>query len=232
MRPPLSPESWSEVRAAYCDTDEPIATICARLIVASPTLYRVAKRQGWPKRLARPGFDDPFKARAANAGSQSALPMADPPSASSAAAPSTAAAPTEPKRAAPRPSRRVIARRLYDALIVKLTQLEELMASPNDKDTIAQARQTRAIAQLIKAFERVTEYDPDLLKSAGSATTAAIAATAAATAAVDAASKPGRRGASAKAVDAAGSERQRKEIADRLERVLEKRNAAGGSGPA
>jgi len=248
-----SSDTWALVRAAYCDTTESVAKICARLGVNEKELYRRLDTQGWGRRSAKPGFVDPFKRAKSGAVvdlSQQAAPMDDPAAFGPVATEAGPAkkrgprmrgnVPAKPRKrlsAGQKLTKAALALRLYNALDLKLSQLEKLMADGIENSTIDQGRQTRAISQLIKAFERVTEYDPDLLKSASVAGLGpnAVAGSACATgSATDA--TPGAAHAScasAPNTDAApGTEQRRREIAERLERIIAKRNAAAGSGGA
>ncbi len=45
--------TWGEVRRCYCESDETIAAIAARLGVSTRAIQYRAKRNGWPSRRLR-----------------------------------------------------------------------------------------------------------------------------------------------------------------------------------
>lgn len=206
----VSKKTWAKVRASYCDSDELVADICARFKVDPRALYKRAKAEGWQKRSTKPGYVNPLtRLGIAVKGGKGAV---------------------EAKRNT-KAARTALALRLYKALDLKLTQLEQLMAGRKETSSMDQGRQTRAIAQLIKAFERVTEYDPELLKSAslagltpGDAFAVQPAADAAAGSPADDASK------NAVPADGAATEQLRRDIAGRIERIVAQRNTGEGAG--
>lgn len=205
----VSDKTWAKVRAAYCGTDEPVRPICARFGVSEAAFYKRMEREDWPRRSRKPGFVTPMK----RAGVASKLAKRQ-----------------RASKATSKVARTALALRLYKALDLKLTQLEELMAQHNtNTSTMDHGRQTRAIAQLIKAFERVTEYDPELLKSASLAGLAPGVALAPHSTVDAAGSGPADASSSAAAADSAGTEQLRRDIASRIERIVAKRNAGEGA---
>jgi len=244
---PIS-DTWALVRAAYCDTTESVAKICARLGVKEKELYRRLDADGWGRRSARPDYVHPFKrAKPAASGELPApdVTITDTAVANDAAAPTPTkpvrmrgSVPAKPRKrltAAQKRTKAALALRLYNALDLKLTQLEDLMERGDEKTTIDQGRQTRAISQLIKAFERVTEYDPDLLKSTsltGLAPGAALPTPAGA--AADAASGAFSAALAADPAAAASTEQLRRDIASRIERLVALKKSSenpGGAAP-
>ncbi len=203
-----TPDTWALVRAAYCDGDELVAEICARFGITRSVFYKRAKAESWPQRTAKPDYLHPFKRE----GSVTRRKQAK----------------ARSSKAGSSGARSALALRLYKALDLKLTQLEELMAHRTETSTMDQGRQTRAIAQLIKAFERVTEYDPELLKSASLAGLAPGAAPL--HPATDTAGGSPAPAASSASADTAGTEQLRRDIASRIERIVAKRHAGEGAG--
>jgi hypothetical protein len=214
---PTDEATWAAIRRAYDETTEPIATILRRFNVHSSRFYEYRLRHGWPprpqsaltpKRKAAPSA----KAKAA-AGSKPAQPKPS-------ATPTSAAAARYPARLVPlarytrsRAARAQLLGRLYAAIDLKLQQMEQHLAM-NIKTTPADhERETRTLGTLIKTFENATEINPD---QAGPAP--AHAASAGGT------SSPA--GLAAGAFDPSNAVRLRREIAERLERIEAKRNAA------
>lgn len=117
--------------------------------------------------------------------------------------------------------------RLYNAIDLKLIQMEKLMTNPDPAKPTTSAdheRETRALTGLIRNFERVTELNSDLTSPARSARTAAASTTDAA------ASAPASTSAAGSAPNAASTEQLRRDIAQRLERLMGKGNPPGNAG--
>ena len=103
-------------------------------------------------------------------------------------------------------ARRGLVRRLWRAINLKLTRLEERMASGEPLTPADDERETRSIGQLVRNFEMVTGLHADPDKSG----------TASPNSAPETQSAP-------------DAERMRREIAERLERLHSKRSADSGS---
>ena len=149
------------------------------------------------------------------------------PGAATQAAPTPAAASRKPPSPARNPTRASLVKRLYRALDLKLTQLETLMAATARSDTADHERQSRAMDAIVRAFKRVTEVDPDILKSVS---LPGLTAGAADRPAAHRTGKPGSGSAPASAVDAASAELLRRDIAGRLGALLAKRDVPGNPG--
>ncbi len=120
--------------------------------------------------------------------------------------------------------RKDVIARLYKAIDLKLTQMETLMQTATETTSSDHERETRTLALLVRNFERVTELNADLMHPAGKsdpskrpAAEAAGALTLGASAAPASPASPPH--------DAFEAERQRRDIAQRLERILAVRNA-------
>lgn len=120
---------------------------------------------------------------------------------------------------APRPEavatlgeRAALIRRLYRAISLKLEHMETRMASGETRSAQDEERESRALATMIRNFEKVTEVAADFERAREPG-----------------APEPGHRRTSSAAPDA---ERMRREIAERLERLHRQRDARSGSGGA
>lgn len=206
---PPDDETWALVRHAYCDTTASVADICRTFSLTSAQLYARRAAEGWPYRGPVQPKPKPKPTASAPA------PSPAQPSGSASNAPTAPHAPAQHSRATPRDLRAALLQRLYNAIDLKLNQLEKHMTSSNDVSSADHERDTRALTSLVRSFERVTEFDPDRANRTAAATGPA--------AADPAASSP-------VLATAADAERLRRDIAQRLERILEKRNAAGDAG--
>ncbi len=104
----------------------------------------------------------------------------------------------------------VLIRRLYRAISVKLEHMETRMANGETRSAQDEERESRALATMIRNFEKVTEVAADFER----------------------AREPGapETGASAARSRAPDAERMRREIAERLERLNRERDARGDAG--
>lgn len=236
-----APSDWAAVRVRYETTDDPVAEICADVAIDRRDLAREVRRGGWRRQKPRPF---PPLRRAAPVESQPcgspaavepdpARPASPPAPAegmgvsgrrrSSLRASATDAAGTQPVAAAKAPSteparpatgkaapltpaaRRRLLDRLVAAISLKLEQLEHRMAQDFARtlDGAAQAdaatatdheRETRAIGALIDNLGKITEIEGGLDRTAGKSPAAS---------------------------DLAGdADRWRRELADRLQRIV------------
>jgi hypothetical protein len=213
--PDLGPPDLAAVRHAYEETDATADAIVATFAIAKDELYRIAKKLRWRRR-----FPQVFPA----GGRRKSQPR--PTSVSGPATPKALALhtlpavppavvsgsdPSEPdharRRAAPSPSSVAARRRLLDrmvaAIALKLEQLERRMtqdlaaiARGDTQTATDHERETRAIGALIDNLGKIMEIESGFAKSAAS-----------------------RAGAAA---DLAGdAERSRRELAERLGRIVE-----------
>lgn len=199
MTQPAAPD-WAEIRRLYVDTDEPVAAIAARLGTTTRKIHARRLAESWPARSAR------RPAKKKNAKRQ----------------------PVKPTRLK-RPRRRrkrgpLLIHRLYDAMLRKIEQMEERMSEGKPPSPADNERDTRALANLFRHYEKVKEIDAELAR-AGTANAASLPAAGAA--GDPAAGTEPKSGVSpvpfastgdALAV-AADTERLRRELAERIERL-------------
>ena len=212
---PIDDAAWKQVRIAYCTSDLTVEEICTKFEIRNQTLYRRRLKEGWPKRGQN--WTPP-------------LPGAPPPP----VPPPTAKTHATTSRAA----RAALILRLYNAIDLKLTQMEKLMSDPDATQQTTSAdheREARTLTGLVRNFERVTEMDADLTKPAGKLT-AAKSTRAGNAASASPADGPVTFGptavttAAALTADPAREEQLRREILQRFERIMEKRNPPGTAG--
>lgn len=200
---PIDPNAWPEVRRSYCETSEPIAAICGRFDITPAELKARRLKEGWPARapaVQRSGTGAKPKSKPAPV--KLASPRSSKPKA---------------KRRADKPSsanRGAMIRRLYNAIDLKLTQMEQLMTDDTETSSADHEREARALSTLIQTFERMLEFDP-----------AARPAHASSAAKSDRANGEPAARASGIAATSADAERLRRDITERVERLMDKRNA-------
>ena len=217
---------WAHVRAAYEANEISIAAICAKFELTSATLYRRRIKEGWPLRGTQP-------AAFAAIGSRSGPNVA--PAILLDNSPAAIPTPKWPATNA-RAARAALILRLYNAIDLKLTQMEHLMTNPDPAaPTTTSAdheRETRALTGLIRNFEHVTELNADLTRPAGRhAAKSTRAAPEAATSPADAASgAPALTSAPVLPAPPANAEFLRRDIAERLGRILAHGNPPGDAG--
>jgi hypothetical protein len=199
---PIDDATWANVRRAYVDGSQPVKQICTEFGIDTFKLYARARQDQWPKRLAKI-----LAARTA------AKAIAQPTEAISHADPDSAELPLPSNQRA----RSALIRRLYKAIDTKLKQMEKLMASAAETSPADHERETRTLSTLIRNFERVSEFDPDLTKPA---------AAHAANAPAGSSSSPS----SAASPSTADAERLRRDIAERLVRIHEQRTTPRDAG--
>lgn len=219
MTEPSEP-NWALIRHRYEETQDAVAQICADAGITKSQLDTRRKREQWHRKSPRP-FPPPRKPVAARAASEPPPPIA----------PSTFAAGAEPSAAASRagveetaevegttpadlalPSRpgatpaahRRLLDRLVAAISMKLGQLERRMttdlAAGEDSTATDHERETRAIGALIDNLEKITEMETGLANTGGKRPSAGAAAT------TDLADE---------------ADRCRRELAERLHRIVE-----------
>lgn len=98
--------------------------------------------------------------------------------------------------------------RLYRAIEAKLEQLEASMSTTETPDAVSNEREARALATLIRNFEKVTALETDLVRSLGNESN----------------SGPAEAGPD-------DASRMRRELAERIRRVRERRAGSPGGGP-
>lgn len=225
---PIDDATWAQVHAAYIANEISTSAICKKFNLSSGSLYSRRVKEGWPLRGTQPAGLTAKGKRAKAESLPATASLDDPPQPKS-----TAKSHAHISRAA----RASLILRLYNAIDLKLTQMEKLMSEPEaTKDTSSadHERETRTITGLVRNFERVTEMDADLTKPAGkfSAAKSTRAGTASST---DAASTSGHgpaalTTAAALAADPARAMLLRRDIAQRLERIMGKGNPPGDVG--
>ncbi|MGD9783886.1 MAG: hypothetical protein AB7E80_10005 [Hyphomicrobiaceae bacterium] len=155
--------TWAEIARLWSDGSMPLADLARRFGLSTQKVVAQARVRGWPARGV----------------SQSALGAGDGPS----AAASGARVPKDicrksRRKALKRPegndgaatqrrrlqARRQIVDRLFDALDAKLGALEQRMAGTDDESPADSERMTRALNTLIRSFEKLCQYDAELVK--------------------------------------------------------------------
>lgn len=201
---PLDDATWAQVRLAYCTSTLTTDAICEQFGISSPILYKRRRTENWPLR------------------GRNWTP------------PDTAAPPAEQNKTTPQPTpratRAALIIRLYRAIDLKLTQMEKLKTKDEDTSSADHERETRALTSLVRNFERVTELHADPSRQIGKSnarSTRAVLSTAPAHTAADAAAPANAATAAANPADA---ERLRRDIAQRLERIMGKGNPPGDAG--
>jgi transposase-like protein len=196
----IDDETWGHVRHAYCDTALSVPKICNQFGITQKALYARRAAEGWPARGTAP-------------------PKVDKPRPSGGSPPPVA---TNHKPAVKKRSTRSgMIRRLYEAIDTKLTQMERQMTGTSETSAADHERETRALSTLIQTFERMLELDPAARTKRDQPTRAHGPAGSAA--------DTGTRG-TAIAAETADAERLRREIADRVERLLGGGPSAGSPG--
>jgi hypothetical protein len=200
---PIDDATWANVRRAYVDGSQSVKQICTEFGIDTFKLYARARQDQWPKRLAKI-----LAARTA------AKAVAQPSDAISPADPDSAELPLPSNQRA----RSALIRRLYKAIDTKLKQMEKLMASAAETSPADHERETRTLSTLIRNFERVSEFDPDLITKPAAAHTA--------NAPAGSSSSPN----SAASPSSADAERLGRDIAERLVRIHEQRRLTRDAG--
>jgi hypothetical protein len=196
---PLDDATWALVREAYCAKILTVRAILDQFGVTQKHLDTRRKAEGWPVRLGIAQRN----AAARRAASPSLLEVELP-------LPTT------------RQARMRLILRLYKAIDLKLTQMEQHMENPPTQATSTDhERDTRALNSLVRTFDHVTELNADLIRPASkSADNSGSKRASAADPARGSAS--GNVPAATLASDPAGTERMRLDIAQRLELILQK----------
>jgi hypothetical protein len=127
---PLTNSQWALVRHAYCESSEPIATICARFGISKHQLYRRIGEYDWPKR-GRVIFGKPRDPTLAEVAGSKAPTL----SPSKATLPPTPLQPPPPVLPQPVVARTNLQLRVYRILDLKLEQLEKKMQSKGAEKT-------------------------------------------------------------------------------------------------
>ena len=206
---------WAAIRCRYEETQDIIADICADAGIPKSRLETRRKRDKWRRKIPRP-FPPPrgtLKAAPAPHPAPSpdcervVSPAARRADAAVADEAAESAAPASPHGFAPRlvatpAARRRLLDRLVAAISMKLEQLERRMtndlAAGEDSTATDHEREARAIGALIDNLDKITEIETGIGKSAG---------------------KSGVASTAAGLADEA--ERCRRELADRLHRIVE-----------
>ena len=216
---PIDDATWAQVRAAYADTKVTVVEICHQFGIRHQDLYARRSVENWP--LRDKGKSDRLRRVPASKSDQSA----------------SGDAAAKPHATTSRAARAALILRLYNAIDLKLTQMEQRMSDPNATQQTTSAdheREARTLTGLARNFERVTEMDSDLTKPAGkSASKSTRAGNAAPPAATDGLGTSGTAAlanAASLAADPARAMLLRRDIAQRLERIMAKGNPPGDAG--
>jgi hypothetical protein len=187
---------WAAVRRRYEETQDSITIICADAGIAKSRFETVRKREQWRRRNPKPF--PPLRKTAAPTQIErddeiEELPPPDPSAPALAIAPRLLATPV---------ARRRLLERLVAAISMKLEQLERRMtndlAAGEDSTATDHEREARAIGALIDNLDKITEIETGLGKPAG------------------------KSGSTVPATDLADeAERCRRELAERLHRIVE-----------
>jgi hypothetical protein len=206
---PIAPKTWAAVRNAYFEGELTILDLCAKFEIDPKAFSKRRLAEGWP---ARPRLTP----RSPNGQFQ------------------PTARPTALSASAARTVRGELISRLYRAIDLKLIQMEKLMATEPKATTSADhEREARVVAGMARTFEHVTELNADLIEQSRrprSGTAGKSSEPAPTDPALTGASANPALATSAFAADPASAERLRRDIAQRLERILEKRNPPGDAG--
>lgn len=206
--PTLDAETWAQVRAAYEAKEIPLEAICEAYDVNPSTLHKRRIREEWPSRIATGMILRSSRAKAARD--------------------------LDRLKADAQSMRANLIRRLYTAIDKKLSQMETSMQDAIDTGQHVPAadheRDTRSLMTLARSLERTTELNADLIAPAATSAPAAGKSTRTQHPATDAtaAAQQSHAGSAAPATpphDPASAERQRQELAQRIERIMAHRNA-------
>jgi len=196
---------WDQVRVAYTDGREPIARLCDRFDITPAELRDRRLAEGWPT------WPSPIRPRSPSQ--------------------PTDATPTPPAATqSPRKHRADRIRRFYATIDGDLAKLEALLKADDLTPSDAE-RLIRSLASIIQSYERVLDLDP-AARSRDPGSSRSGTTNAPSTSGTSGHSKSHRAvgsSSNANACDAAGpadAERLRSEIADRIERLMDKGNAA------
>ncbi|MBX9926740.1 MAG: hypothetical protein K2Y05_10310 [Hyphomicrobiaceae bacterium] len=214
---------WTAVGLAYADSTQTVASICHRFAISATQLRRERLARGWtarpsavPARSAAPsrgkGTTRPTPAALIETLSElTAQPIpfaADRPDGAS-----PRAIPPEAKAAqsgSATSTRKATIAKFYDAIHRDIGRIDKLMDAANLKAGDLE-RLVRSLASIIHSYERVLELDPATRSTRGRADPKS--------------HRPGHASTNASAgFDAAGAadaERLRRQIAERLERLME-----------
>ena len=205
MTQPAAPD-WAEIRRLYVETDEPLAQIASRLGTTTRKIHARRLAESWPARSARRPARRSAKKNAKRQPGR----------------------PTRQKR--PRRRRKrgpLLIHRLYDAMLRKIEQMEERMSSGKPPSPADNERDTRALANLFRHYEKVKEIDAELARP-GTADAASLPVAGAGGEPAGAAEPksglaPIASAASGDALAvAADTERLRRELAQRIERLRQR----------
>lgn len=218
---PIDDATWEQVHAAYVASKLSVGKILAKFAITEAQFYKRRRDENWP--LRQPDF----RARMTR---PKTLPDADHPNPQV-----TAAGKPASHAASSRAARAALILRLYNAIDLKLTQMEQRMSDPEATRQTSSAdheREARTLTGLVRNFERVTEMDADLTKPAGKS--AAAKSSRPGTAAPADGTGPSGPAplttAAALAADPARAMLLRRDIAQRLERIMAKGNPPGDAG--
>lgn len=232
---------WAEVRRAYVETDEPVKSILERFEITPAKLRRRRAVEGWPVRNSPvgkprlPGVAAHEPAAlvetlckltalpiATDAGApdlpahERANPVPQPLLPASTSTPATTTEPATRKQ-----KQKAQIDKFYAAIAQDLARIDKLLAAEDLPPADAE-RLTRSLASIIQSYERVLELDPANRTARLTSGTRSDRSTSG--------SAGNNSGSGIDASGPTGAERIRREIAERLERLLEKGIAAGGPG--
>ena len=187
--------AWAEARRLYGEGMSSLAEIADATGISVGRIRRRAMAEGWV-RAAR--------AQTGSRGSRSGRREGGMPRPSGRAGDARLGAATHGaarEAGSASAARAVVVQRLYRAIDTKLKRLEARMRSGKSLSAADSERETRELGTMVRSFEKVTELAAEIDRSKS------------------------KTDASRSDVSAADAERMRREIAERIERLVEARNA-------
>jgi len=204
---------WDQVRLAYTDGREPIARLCDRFDITPAELRDRRLAEGWPTRPS------PIRPRRQSEPS--------PATSTQCAAAPTPAPSADPATQSPRKHRADRLRRFYATIDGDLAKLEALLKADDLTPSDAE-RLIRSLASIIQSYERVLDLDP-AARSRDPRPSRSGAASPSGNSGHSKSHRAAGSSSNANASDTPGpadAERLRSEIADRIERLMDKGNVA------
>ena len=203
----LDQEAWAEIASLWLDGTEPLGRIAARFAISHQKITAHARREGWPLRGAPSktviavdqdasgvGHDGVVADRDRNrrgAGQLSNRKMPAPLKGREIRSPKAG---SSKDRAG---ARNAMVERLFDAMDIKLSAIEERIASGGDASSADSERTTRALNTLVRGLEKLSDYEGKISKRA-------------------------ERNDGNPRLDSDDPERRRNELAQRIERLLKR----------
>ncbi|MEO1282295.1 MAG: helix-turn-helix domain-containing protein [Pseudomonadota bacterium] len=202
--------TWAAVRRAYESGDVSVGDVARSHGISVSTLYRRARTCGWARRTVRAGRAAGTETQEAAAVQrrQNGLPSSDGVAQQDHADGRKTKPASKVKSTNEKPA---LLRRLYNAIDMKLSRLEDRMRTNSDLSCADSERETRELSSMIRSFEKVTACAADLNTKR---------------------SKRGKAKGDQPRGGVADAERMRLEIAERLEKLFTKGASERGAGGA